>query len=88
MNSRLIIVLIYMLALSLLMVPSHAKSFQDFDVDFPSSSSKDHTLRITIDGCDTLVKIKSKDLESFSKDSKSLKEAIEIATKRSKNGCK
>lgn len=83
------IVATHIMALTLSLVSCRVEAFHDYEVDWPTSvSGKSHTLRITIDGCTTLFKIKDGDLEKFSKSKASLREASAVAIKRSKNGCK
>lgn len=83
------IALIHIIALTLSLISCRAEAFGDYEVDWPTSvSGQSHTLRITIDGCTTLFKIKDGNLEKFSKSKDSLKEVTAVAIKRSKNGCK
>lgn len=83
------IALIHIIALTLSLISCRVEAFDDYEVDWPTSvSGQSHTLRITIDGCTTLFKVKDKDLEKFSKSKESLKEAIKAAISKKENGCK
>jgi hypothetical protein len=81
--------LLYAIALSLaVLASSEADASTDYDIDWPTSiSGKQHILRITIDSCVTLIKIKDSDLEKFSNDKTSLKEVVQIAIKHTLSGC-
>jgi hypothetical protein len=61
-----------------------------YDVDWPSSDPKTgiHTLAITINGCETLFKVKTEDLESFKDNKQAMREMISIAISKAKSGCK
>jgi hypothetical protein len=81
-------VAIYLATLLFFLMPLNADAM-DYEIDWPTSiSGKQHTLRITIDGCITLINVKHSDLEKFSNSNESLNEVIALAIKRSKNGCK
>ena len=72
---------------ALLLIPNAA--FADYDVDWqPSEEPGIHILRIEIDSCTTLFKIKDKDFYAFVGNSKALEDALDKATARSRNRCK
>lgn len=76
------------LLLILLMSPYTASAITSYDVDFPHSTDPAYQLlRVTIDRCETLIKIKSGDLIFFSKDRKSMNDVIKLAIERAKIGC-
>lgn len=60
----------------------------DFDVEWPTSNSKEHTLVITIDKCETKFKIKTEDLQKFEKSDEALNQAVDLAMKHTNNGCR
>jgi hypothetical protein len=81
-------VLVYIIA-AILAIPTCAKAFTDYDVDWPTSiSGKEHTLRIVIDGCTTLFKVADKNLEKFRNDEKAKQEVVMKAIQRTNNNCK
>jgi hypothetical protein len=64
---------------------SHA---MDYDVDFPTTSDRIHsTIRINIEGCDTLFKVDKTKLDSFSNNSKAMDQMIELAIAHKNAGC-
>jgi hypothetical protein len=83
------ILAIHLLAITLSLVSCRVEAFTDYEVDWPTSvSGQSHTLRITIDGCTSLLEVKDKDLEKFSNSKESMMEAIKAAISKKENGCK
>lgn len=78
--------IIYLIAFLLLCFSSKSDAME-YDVDWPSSANGVHVLRITINNCTTLFKVKDKDFDSFMKD-KAYYDALKTAIEREKNGCK
>jgi hypothetical protein len=63
-----------------------ANAVSDYDVNWISHTSTSHTLEITIDDCITNFTVKDKELALINNDY--LDEALNIAIKRSQQGCK
>lgn len=85
------IAMIHLLAFLLACAPfkAAATSFNDYEVDWPSSPEKGvHVLRITIDGCTTLFKIKDKDFYDFAENKQAVTDALKKAIARTDSGCK
>lgn len=82
----LLVISVYLIAAVLFYTP--AKAYTDYSVDWPSSNAREHTLRIEIDGCVSLFKIKTENLDKFAKSQTALQEVLKAAQKRAENGCK
>jgi len=90
MNKLLTIVAVYIVTFFIsIFAHSKDKSFyiREYYIDWPKSNSKTHTLRISINGCESLFEIDNNSFESFVKDDGLLNKTIEIAKERSFNGC-
>ena len=82
------IIAIHMSAFLLAMMPLKAKAFiEDYEVDWPSSQNGIHVLRISINGCETLFKVKDKDFYDFAANKEAVKDALNKAIARAKAGC-
>lgn len=80
------LILVHIFAALIMSIPSLSYAF-DYDVDWPTSKGNLHYLRITIEGCTTVVSVKTEDLEKFKNSDEALQTQIKRAIKRSKNGC-
>lgn len=77
------------LMLLILLIPIKSLAFDDYDVDWsPDRDSGMHVLRITIDGCETLFKIKDKDFYIFAKSKAALDQALDKAIEHKDHGCR
>jgi hypothetical protein len=60
----------------------------NIDIDWPTSSTKESILAITVNQCETRFSIKNGDLIRFEESTKDLDEALKVAIKRYEDGCK
>jgi hypothetical protein len=82
------IILIYLVALFFAFT-SKAEEILNYDVEWPKSKHGEyHLLKITLNECQTLIKIKHDDLENFSSNDKNIKQALQKAKQNLYNGCK
>lgn len=77
-----------LLVASIVMMTCTSKAAQNVNVDIVSTSSKESKIIMTVDGCDTFIKIKTEELPLFLNSKKLLQEASEEAIAHSKSGCK
>lgn len=73
----------------LLSFSAHAEwDAEDIDVDWQPSNEKNvHNLRIVVNGCKTIFKIKNKDFAAAANDDQALTDALAKAIARSSSGC-
>jgi hypothetical protein len=89
MSNVIKIVCIYVAALMFSIISCQAKAYVDYDVDWPPSNEKGiHTLRITIDGCSTIFKIKDKDFYDAVANEEAMMDSVKKAIARAAKGCK
>jgi hypothetical protein len=74
-------------AMLLLTAYGHTKSY-DIDIDWPTSTSNESMLAITVNKCETRFTIKNGDLVRFEKSTKDLDEVLRVAIKRYEDGCR
>jgi hypothetical protein len=60
----------------------------EVDVDMPPSDNPKYQLiRVTIDGCETFFKVKTKDFESLSNNNSAIQDLVDKALKHAQSGC-
>ena len=61
----------------------------EYDVDMPPHSDhKVDVIRITVDGCDTLINVKKEELILIEKSPENIKMLVDAAIKHKQSGCK
>lgn len=74
------------LLILVLLVSSYARA--DVDVDMPASGDqKLEIIRVSIDGCETLFKIKKEDFKRFSNNDAAMDELVAKANEHARSGC-
>ena len=87
-KNRIIMWGIIIFAVLLMLLSAGNAAVSDWEIDWPTSNAKEHTLRVVYKGCETLFKILDKDLKDFTDDNKSLDEVIKLAKRHYETGCK
>jgi hypothetical protein len=88
MRSLLIVTLIYIIATIIILTPNCSKaSTYDVDVDWPTSKGNVHSLRVSINGCDTIFLLKTNELEKLNNDNNALDKVIKTSIDHYKTGC-
>lgn len=60
----------------------------DYDVDMPTSPDpKVQLIRVTVDDCKTLFKVKKEDFDKFATNSSAVTQLVKKAIERSSSGC-